>query len=571
MSYQKKKILGKSYKFYNFITPSNSNKRLFIKPEIFQKISHNNLIKPTMKVSSLQSNNLRRKSLSKEPYKNPRLSLSKIFIEKEKEAEKKISNKKRRIEISYLCKERAKLQKLLILTKDASSLRLLSQKILKLNLKISKLIGINKGTYEIKEKKKKLGLKKKLKSKTLSDSEEDYSENEEKIDNPFLNKIHKINNKLKINEIYKEGEIIDIHTVISTIKDKPSSNFIREKDISSLFYPNTEYSKEKRKFGNNTIYLKNFRPIGFTNKSILDNENKQNYSTSIDDIFYKVDEKLKRKNSYSSNFRKKTFDKNESSYLGTTTNSINSKKKNKIKHTIILPKKKINKFLNITQDNNNYYLINNSDSKLNIINNSMNEGKSKIIIKSKIKEILNDTNLIKESLEKKIEEESEKPKKKNDNILLELSERLSKKKFIPRKKKNELLSLENEYVRKLKKIPRLCKREFRECFKKIINEDRILNKPDQNEINLLEEKLRFISENNKFKVEGLKTMYLLKDNIVTGKEDDEIIKGEKIFGNYGNISGLEWLLKKKFIMYDKEKLSGAYNPKEKHIHINYPI
>ena len=163
MSYQKKKILGKSYKFYNFITPSNSNKRLFIKPEIFQKISHNNLIKPTMKVSSLQSNNLRRKSLSKEQYKNPRLSLSKIFIEKEKEAEKKISNKKRRIEISYLCKERAKLQKLLILTKDASSLRLLSQKILKLNLKISKLIGINKGTYEIKEKKKKLGLKKKLK------------------------------------------------------------------------------------------------------------------------------------------------------------------------------------------------------------------------------------------------------------------------------------------------------------------------------------------------------------------------------------------------------------------------
>jgi hypothetical protein len=66
-------------------------------------------------------------------------------------------------------------------------------------------------------------------------------------------------------------------------------------------------------------------------------------------------------------------------------------------------------------------------------------------------------------------------------------------------------------------------------------------------------------------------MYLLKDNIITGKDDDEIIKGEKIFGNYGNISGLEWLLKKKFIMYDKEKLSGAYNPKEKHIYINYPI
>ncbi len=49
--------------------------------------------------------------------------------------------------------------------------------------------------------------------------------------------------------------------------------------------------------------------------------------------------------------------------------------------------------------------------------------------------------------------------------------------------------------KKIKKNSKSFKREFRESFEKIINEDRILNKSEQNEINLLEEKFRFISQN----------------------------------------------------------------------------
>ena len=41
--------------------------------------------------------------------------------------------------------------------------------------------------------------------------------------------------------------------------------------------------------------------------------------------------------------------------------------------------------------------------------------------------------------------------------------------------------------------------------------------------------------------------------------------------NYGNITGLEWLIKKKYILDDKKKLIGAFNPQEKNIFdICYP-
>ena len=66
-------------------------------------------------------------------------------------------------------------------------------------------------------------------------------------------------------------------------------------------------------------------------------------------------------------------------------------------------------------------------------------------------------------------------------------------------------------------------------------------------------------------------MYVLKENILTGREDKEVFKDEMIFDNYGNIDGLEWLIKKKYVMDDKKKLTGAFNPKEKQdLKINYP-
>ena len=39
---------------------------------------------------------------------------------------------------------------------------------------------------------------------------------------------------------------------------------------------------------------------------------------------------------------------------------------------------------------------------------------------------------------------------------------------------------------------------------------------------MLEEKMKYIKEQNKIKQEAYQTMYILKENILTGKEDDEV-------------------------------------------------
>ncbi len=89
-----------------------------------------------------------------EPSKNPRSSINKYFKDKEEEVEKNLRYKKRCMEINILSKERAKLKKLLVLTTDIFALRLLSQKIMKLNLRINKLININEGLLPEPEEKK---------------------------------------------------------------------------------------------------------------------------------------------------------------------------------------------------------------------------------------------------------------------------------------------------------------------------------------------------------------------------------------------------------------------------------
>ena len=48
-------------------------------------------------------------------------------------------------------------------------------------------------------------------------------------------------------------------------------------------------------------------------------------------------------------------------------------------------------------------------------------------------------------------------------------------------------------------------------------------------------------------------MYLLKENILTGKEYDEVFKKKK-FLIIMEILRLEWLVKKKYILDDQKKL-----------------
>ena len=115
-------------------------------------------------------------------------------------AEKKVLNNKRKLEITYLCKERARLQKILSLTKDITSLRLISQRITNLNNKTFK-INQNSTKYSFKIRKTKNKSKKKILKNNFTDSEKEnseYSENEYKSDIPLLKKIKKVNNYLKI-------------------------------------------------------------------------------------------------------------------------------------------------------------------------------------------------------------------------------------------------------------------------------------------------------------------------------------------------------------------------------------
>ena len=195
-------------------------------------------------------------------------------------------------------------------------------------------------------------------------------------------------------------------------------------------------------------------------------------------------------------------------------------------------------------------------------------------MKNEIKEILNDTKIIKDSIVDKIEKNYSQEPKYNDKVLLKLANKLYKPKKINykifKKQDENELTLENEYVRKLKKIPKSCKEPFRQCFKEILYEDRILNK-NLNENDEYFDKMKYLNEQKKIQLEAFRTMYLLKENILTGREDDEVFKEEKIFDNYGNITGLEWLIKKKYILDDKKKLIGAFNPQEKNIFdICYP-
>ena len=508
--------------------------------------------------------------------KNLRTNIHNIFIDNEKKAEKKVLNNKRKLEITYLCKERTKLQKILSLTKDITSLRLISQRITKLNNKIIKLIRIQQNNNSNSENKKSKIKVKNILNNNFIDLEKEnseYSDNEYKSDIPILKQIKKINNSLKIKDIYNDGKLIDLQTNISTIKDKPSYIYQREK-VSSLFIPSTDLSSEKRKLGITTLFNRAFRPIGFTQKSYLEGEKKDNSYHNLDDIFFNVEDKSKRKNTSVSTSNKKTNEKNDISQRKTATCSAKSIQKQP-RITLFFRNKQKKQKLNLSDYINNDDL-NNSYSKLNIntLNNNnskldLSDNKSNSYIKSKINGILNNSYIIKDSIERKKNKE-EKSKKKNDNILLQLANKIKPKSAIIKKKK-KFISQENEYVKRLKLIPNSCKEEFRECFKKILYEDRLLNHPQKEDVNIINEKMEYLREKKKLKEEAQKTMFILRNNIVTGRDDKDVFKEEKVFGNYGNITGLEYLIRKKSVLYNKTKKSGAFNPKDKPLVINYPI
>ena len=529
---------------------SNSNKKR--KKENKQLNLKTLSINSTIHSSLKNSNSMgkRHSLIMSDINKNPSASLLKQIEDKEREAEIRLLIKKRNYEIQNLAKERRKLKKIAVMTRETYSLRILSTKIMHINNRINKLIKLNDSLIVYPDEYEKQTNKKKKKRNFSYD----FDSNDINFPLSMKGDFKKINNNLKINRIKQYGKIIDLSTVIESIIDKPSFYFQREKE-NKLFTPSTEYCGNKRKLGKTTIYLKSFKPKGFTSRNInLNNNNNAQYCNTFEDLFYEIEENNKRNdtniyktiNSFSNNKTNDT-EKNYfriSSVRPTTCESDNDCKKSNF-----------NKF--------------NCSLKKQSIKNSTSQN-----LNSKVNKVLNDTKVIKESINNAIrEDDKEKNKKDNERVLLKLANKLLKKqnKLSQRKYINKKQTLEEQYIDKLKAIPNIVKEEFRDCFKKILFQNRILNKSEPNKENIYEQRIKYLKEQKKIQRETLENMYILKENIFTGKEDQQVFKEEMVFDNYGNINSLEWLIKKHHVLDNSSKFVGAYNPKEKlNLCIHYP-
>ena len=529
---------------------SNSNKK---RKKENKKLNLKTLsINSTIHSSLKNSNSMgkRHSLIMSDINKNPSVSLLKQIEDKEREAEIRLLIKKRNYEIQNLAKERRKLKKIAVMTRETYSLRILSTKIMHINNRINKLIKLNDSLIVYPDEYEKQTNKKKKKRNFSYD----FDSNDINFPLSMKGDFKKINNNLKINRIKQYGRIIDLSTVIESIIDKPSFYFQRKKE-NKLFTPSTEYCGNKRKLGKTTIYLKSFKPKGFTSRNInLNNNNNDHYCKTFEDLFYEIEENNKRNdtniyktiNSFSNNKTNDT-EKNYfriSSVRPTTCESDNDCKKSNF-----------NKF--------------NCSLKKQSTKNSTSQN-----LNSKVNKVLNDTKVIKESINNAIrEDDKEKNKKDNERVLLKLANKLLKKhnKLSQRKYMNKKQTLEEQYIDKLKAIPNIVKEEFRDCFKKILFQNRILNKSEPNKENIYEQRIKYLKEQKKIQRETLENMYILKENIFTGKEDQQVFKEEMVFDNYGNINSLEWLIKKHHVLDNSSKFVGAYNPKEKlNLCIHYP-
>ena len=189
--------------------------------------------------------------------------------------------------------------------------------------------------------------------------------------------------------------------------------------------------------------------------------------------------------------------------------------------------------------------------------------------KKNVESVMNDTRIIKESIIDRVKEESKAVEKANHPKYFKVKKRKEKKTYepvpLPKPKSDE-----ETYIDALEKIPGCIKKEYREVFKKMLTEDRLLNRPDPRYINPYDQKVIFLKEQKQFQQEAFKTMYVLKENIVTGKEDD-IFKDAKVFDDFNDLESLKWLVQKKNILEKHSKFTGAYNPLEKiSFDIHYP-
>ena len=131
--------------------------------------------------------------------------------------------------------------------------------------------------------------------------------------------------------------------------------------------------------------------------------------------------------------------------------------------------------------------------------------------------------------------------------------KLSEKKYLNKSYAlNKTYDNDEEYFANvLKMIPRICKEPFRETFKKMLTEDCILHKVDPRKKSAFDMKLRYIKEQEEFRKETFKNMFLLRE-VETGKED-EIFFEDGMFDDFDDLDNLKWLIKKR--MYSQNIVS----------------
>ena len=404
-------------------------------------------------------------------------------------------------------------------------------------------------------------LGRKLKTEVLpTNFEEIQAYTEERKNNLMKNNYLLSGKKYKISDknIIKLKLRNDDSENINFLKNKSSENY-------QIFYNKNDYSNSNKEELTKSIILKNSKNYKLNNNDIDNNKKKRPITSKgkrkiflglINNNENKMVEKINRKkraikSAYSDrtrtiySYREKNFNKN---------NYTNNSNKNISCYTTTF--KSFSKSLSSRKKINNTKLFKDIEKKvLNqnkfLIESEKNEFKTTNQI---IKRILNDCNIIDKYIKIKT---NSKNKENNDKeaIILNLADKLKKNelKYLKSKVKSVRKIIDEDekiFEEKLKKIPKLAKKFFREVYKQILFEKRILNKiVKTNIIDVIEEKQTRKKFNNQFKEEAKQTMIITKENLVTEKDDKILLEEQrKLFDFYDNLDGLEWLINKKQIM-----------------------
>ena len=215
-------------------------------------------------------------------------------------------------------------------------------------------------------------------------------------------------------------------------------------------------------------------------------------------------------------------------------------------------------FKNIEKQVLNPDSVSTFNNKINNIQTEKNEFKSTRQI---INRILNDCHIIDKYIRNKgVDKEDNSRKIDKEEILLKLAEKIKKNKVKKLKinvkgERNRIIPDDNIiFEQKLEKIKGIAKKFFRDVYKQILFEKRILNKTEKkNIIDAIEEKRTKQKLFEQIKKEAKEKMIITKANLVTEEDDKKLLEEQRrMFDFYGNLDGLEWLITKRNIMnYEK--------------------